>query len=172
MCGGEHTAAYANRDQVFETLPALDYSADINVNSHCARPVQHAQGMSLGQGHHMFIKFAALGCSLRMALTGQKAQGNPADDSKDRVEERIEELRQVMIDCLGPTADVQCPGMLSRIRASHDAPSLWYLRSPLMRTLCDIYGEQGARRRIESISFRFEGLLPEGLSSRPSPLSE
>jgi hypothetical protein len=120
----------------------------------------------------MFIKFTALGSSLRMALSSQKANGNPAGDSDERIEERIEELRQVMIDCLGPTADVRCPGMIRRIRASQDANALWYLRSPLMRTLCDIYGEQGARRRIESISCRFEGLLPEGLSSRPSPLSE
>ena len=123
------------------------------------------RGFPWGQGQKMNISIAGIRTSLRMALTSPAARtGDP--------EERVEELRQMMSDCLGPSGPSGHAALIRRINASHNASALWYLRPPLMRMMCEIYGEKAARRRIESISCLFEGLLPQGLSSRPSPLSE
>lgn len=88
----------------------------------------------------------------------------------DRLEDRLDDIRLAMGDSLGDAGCSRFPALVRRIGAALNAPSLWYLRSPLMVALCAIHGEEAARRKIESISAHFEGLLPSGLHSRPSPL--
>ena len=90
---------------------------------------------------------------------------------RDRNEDRLDDIRMAMIDSLGNVGAAQYPAIVRRIRAALDATGLWYLRSALMTTLCSLYGEEAAHRKVMSISNQFEGLLPKGLQSRPSPLS-
>ncbi|RYX95037.1 MAG: hypothetical protein EOO28_13235 [Comamonadaceae bacterium] len=94
----------------------------------------------------------------------------PVQNGQNRLDARLDEIRLAMGDSLGDAGCSRFPALVRRIGAALDAPGLWYLRSPLMVALCGLYGEEAARRKIESISTHFDGLLPSGLHSRPSPL--
>ncbi|OYU43792.1 MAG: hypothetical protein CFE44_16445 [Burkholderiales bacterium PBB4] len=59
-----------------------------------------------------------------------------------------------------------------RVSYANDIQDLWYIRGELMTILADLYGEAKAKAKILQISDMFKGLLPSGLSSRPSPLGE
>ncbi|RYF42557.1 MAG: hypothetical protein EOO25_06335 [Comamonadaceae bacterium] len=87
-----------------------------------------------------------------------------------RGEARIDEIRQCMLDCLGEDGLARFPAVVRRVRWTAQASDLWYLRSMLMAALCELHGERTARRQMATISHLFEGLLPGGLASRPSPL--
>ena len=87
-----------------------------------------------------------------------------------RSEDRMDEIRQCMMDCLGEDGAARFPAVVRRVRWTADAADLWYLRSFLMAALCQLHGERTARRQMATISHLFEGLLPGGLASRPSPL--
>ena len=113
----------------------------------------------------MTSSFKQSGRSLYGFLTRQNSAS-----SHDAREDRTEDIRQAMIDSLGADGGRLHPVVVRRIMASLDANGLWYLRSPLMAAMCNVHGEQEARRRIESLSAMFEGLLPQGLGSRPTPL--
>jgi hypothetical protein len=58
-----------------------------------------------------------------------------------------------------------------RIRYAIDVMALWYLRGDLMAVLAEHHGEAEAREKLQAITEIFEDVLPEGLRSRPSPLS-
>lgn len=87
-----------------------------------------------------------------------------------RSEDRMDEIRQCMMDCLGAEGVARFPAEVRRVRRTASASDLWYLRSILMGTLCELHGERTARRQMATISHLFEGLLPGGLASRPGPL--
>jgi hypothetical protein len=61
--------------------------------------------------------------------------------------------------------------VVRRIRYASDVESLWFIRSELMALLAGMLGEVAALEEVDAISDMFEDLLPEGLRSRPSPLS-
>ncbi|MEP6823939.1 MAG: hypothetical protein ABI919_03910 [Ramlibacter sp.] len=94
--------------------------------------------------------------------------GHPITSS--RSDDRTDEIRLCMLDCLGVTGVARFPAVVRRVRWAADAPGLWYLRSTLMAALCELQGELVARRQMATISHLFHGLLPAGLASRPSPL--
>jgi hypothetical protein len=81
----------------------------------------------------------------------------------------IEDIRDSMLALLGD--DPEQPHILRRIRYSLDVQALWYLRGDLMSVLAGRHGEAAARAKLTAINEMFENLLPEGLRSRPSPLS-
>ncbi|MEO5672750.1 MAG: hypothetical protein ABIR26_18840 [Ramlibacter sp.] len=94
----------------------------------------------------------------------------PGAGTPVRREDRTEEIRLCMLDCLGATGAARFPAVARRVRWAGDACVLWYLRSTLMAALCELHGELAARRQMATISNLFEGMLPAGLASRPSPL--
>ena len=51
-----------------------------------------------------------------------------------------------------------------------DIQALWYLRGDLMAALAAMHGEVAARQKVAAVTQMFQGLLPNGLNSRPSPL--
>lgn len=87
------------------------------------------------------------------------------------VEESIEDIREMMLDAMGPDSATRHPQVTRRIRYAQDLQALWYLRGELMAILAALHGEAQAREIVLAISQEFEGLLPGGLSSRPSPLA-
>ena len=93
-----------------------------------------------------------------------------ASMSDSTLQNRVEEIRQTMLDALGEQADGQFPLLVRRLRYADDAQGLWYLRGDLMASLCAITDEAQARQTLRSITDMFRGLLPGGLASRPSPL--
>lgn len=75
-----------------------------------------------------------------------------------------------MLTVLGDVGPTNFPQITRRIRYANDVQALWYLRGDLMAALATIHGEMAARKKIQSITHMFQGLLPNGLGSRPSPL--
>ena len=96
--------------------------------------------------------------------------GNPPAPTDSLLDEGTEDIRESMLAALGPAGARHFPQITRRIRYANDIHALWYLRGDLMATLAGIHGEATARQKIASISAQFQGLLPGGLSSRPSPL--
>src|SRR4051812_43950014 len=87
------------------------------------------------------------------------------------LEQKTEEMRELMLGSLGADGAARYPAMARRVRWAPTLVDLWYLRGPLMSTLCAMHGEENARRRVGSISAQFEKYVPHGLCSRPSSLS-
>jgi hypothetical protein len=106
--------------------------------------------------------------NLRSSIYG--LLGNPVPLSDSRLETCVEDVRESMLDLLGPTGPKQFPTVVRRIRYANDIQALWYLRGDLMAALAALHGERTAREKIASLTAMFTGLLPNGLQSRPSPL--
>jgi hypothetical protein len=82
-----------------------------------------------------------------------------------------DEIREAMLGLLDASAANQFPQVVRRIRYAEDLQALWYLRGDLMAALAATRGESKARDMMASVTAQFQGLLPGGLSSRPSPLA-
>lgn len=106
--------------------------------------------------------------NLRSSIYG--LLGNPVAPSESILESGTEDIRESMLAVLGDTGPKHFPQITRRIRYANDIQALWYLRGDLMAALASIHGEAAAREKIASITTQFQGLLPNGLNSRPSPL--
>ena len=96
--------------------------------------------------------------------------GNAPEPTESLIEDGTEDIREAMLGTLGEQGTRHFPHVTRRIRYASDIQSLWYLRGDLMACLASMHGESVARQRIASITAQFQGLLPGGLASRPSPL--
>jgi hypothetical protein len=96
--------------------------------------------------------------------------GNASMPTESTLDEGTEDVRESMLTALGPGGPRQFPQITRRIRYASDIHALWYLRGDLMAALANMHGEVEARRKVASITAQFQGLLPGGLNSRPSPL--
>lgn len=90
--------------------------------------------------------------------------------SESALESGAEDIRESMLAVLGDAGPKHFPQITRRIRYANDIQALWYLRGDLMGALAAVHGEMEARRKVASVTEMFRGLLPNGLSSRPSPL--
>lgn len=96
--------------------------------------------------------------------------GFPAT-SHDLQEDRIEHIRQLMLDELGEFCHVHYPKVVRHVLYATDAQALWFVRSEVLMVLGALHGERIARKKISYISIQFKGLLPKGLTSRSSSLT-
>ena len=103
--------------------------------------------------------------SIHALLT--RVHSQPPEDAGP--EHSIEDIRDSMLALVDDDADR--PHVKRRIRYAIDVQALWYLRGDVMAVLAGRYGEAAARAKLSPINDMFENLLPEGLRSRPSPLS-
>ena len=94
----------------------------------------------------------------------------PPPPSESTLDEGTEDVRESMLNSLGQAGPRHFPAITRRIRYANDIHALWYLRGDLMAALASMHGEAVARQKMASISSQFQGLLPGGLSSRPSAL--
>ncbi|MEO5660058.1 MAG: hypothetical protein ABIQ90_09695 [Polaromonas sp.] len=86
-------------------------------------------------------------------------------------EERIEQIRVLMLEELGDYGEAHFPKIVRHVRYALDAQALWYVRSEVMTVLGAMHGELIAKQKIKRISQQFKGLLPKGLASRSSSLT-
>jgi hypothetical protein len=106
--------------------------------------------------------------NLRSSIYG--LLGNPVVPSESTLESGTEDIRESMLAVLGETGPKHFPQVTRRIRYANDIQALWYLRGDLMAALAAMHGESAAREKVTSVTRMFQGLLPSGLNSRPSPL--
>ena len=97
--------------------------------------------------------------------------GNAPAPSDSVLESGTEDIRESMLAILGESGPRHFPQITRRIRYANDIQALWYLRGDLMAALATVHGESLARQKIASVTAQFQGLLPGGLASRPSPLT-
>jgi hypothetical protein len=97
--------------------------------------------------------------------------GNPPEPTESIMEGGMEDVRESMLACLGDSGPRHFPQITRRIRYANDIHSLWYLRGDLMAALSTMHGEATARKKILNVTQQFQGLLPGGMASRPSPLT-
>jgi hypothetical protein len=95
-----------------------------------------------------------------------------ASKSTQEVEDAIGDIQESMLAALGQAGLKSFPMVARRVQFADDLQALWYLRGDLMAALADLHGEAHARETIRNISDQFQGLLPKGLSTRPSPLGK
>lgn len=102
------------------------------------------------------------------SMQGLLGTGSPREELTPQ---RLDDIREAMLETLGPVACVDHPHIERRILFATDLQALWYARSDLMAVLSERYGEQEARGKMRTLSRRFEGLLPAAMTetrSRPS----
>lgn len=104
-------------------------------------------------------------------MTGMQSLFN-AFSSQDSAgtESSINSIRQAMLNALGAAGAKSNPVVQVRVSHANEIQDLWYLRGDLMLALAALEGEAVARAKLAHISEMFEGLLPRGMNSRPSPL--
>lgn len=105
---------------------------------------------------------------LRGGLYGLLGHRDPP--SLSTLDAGLEDIREAMLELVGEDGSRRFPQITRKIRYADDLQVLWYLRGDLMATLASMHGEAVARERIEALTELFQGLLPNGLASRPSPL--
>jgi hypothetical protein len=109
--------------------------------------------------------------NLRSSLHAIFSSNCPESAPTAAMEYDIEDIRQAMLGMMNDVQDAQFPQLVRRIRYASDVQALWFLRGDLMAVLAGSYGEVAAREKLDLVSAMFENLLPDGLRSRPSPLS-
>ena len=106
--------------------------------------------------------------NIRSSLYGLLGNAGASDSRMLGAEDAIREAMLALLDAYGAK---QFPQVVRRIRYADDLEALWYLRGDLMAALAASLDESRARKMVDSITAQFQGLLPQGLSSRPSPLA-
>ncbi|WBY02035.1 hypothetical protein PE066_00405 [Ramlibacter tataouinensis] len=106
--------------------------------------------------------------NLRNSIYGLLGHSQPP--SQSTLDNRLEEIREAMLDLVGETASQDFPQLTRRIRYAGEIQGLWYLRGELMAALAARHGETIAREQIGGITTLFKGVLPPGLAARPRPL--
>ena len=106
--------------------------------------------------------------NLRSSIYG--LLGNPVVPSESMLENGTEDIRESMLTAMGESGPKHFPQITRRIRYANDIQALWYLRGDLMGALAAMHGEAAARQKVSAITAQFQGLLPNGLTSRSSPL--
>ena len=106
--------------------------------------------------------------TVRNSLYSLLGHSQPPSDSI--LNNRLEDIREAMLDSIGESSSKEFPQLTRRIRYAGEIQGLWYLRGELMAALAARHGETAAREQIGHITGLFKGVLPPGLASRPSPL--
>ncbi len=92
--------------------------------------------------------------------------------TEDELHDRTEDIRENMLETMGDAGAALRPLVRRRIQYAPDLEALWYLRSDWMATIAATQGEASAAAQVRLLNTSFSGLLPDGLQSRPSHLSQ
>lgn len=104
--------------------------------------------------------------SLYAMFNVSTAVAPPVDDAQT-----MDTIREAMLELAEQEPGARSATLTRRIRYATDLQALWFMRGELMGVLAQAHGEMMARQKVDEVSEMFEGLLPRGLRSRPSPLS-
>lgn len=87
-----------------------------------------------------------------------------SSEARDTSPEALEPVRLAMLTVLGKEGAQINPRLHQRLLYVHDAHALWYARSEVVATLCEVHGEGYAVNRVQEITPMFRGLLPKSLT--------
>jgi hypothetical protein len=105
-------------------------------------------------------------------ITGmQSLFSSLSSQENSRPELTLNTIRHAMLEALGAMGASTYPVIQLRVSYANEIQDLWYLRGDVMSALAEIEGEANAKTKMTQISNMFRGLLPQGMISRPSPLS-
>ena len=91
--------------------------------------------------------------------------------SADDLEDRIDDIRRVMLLELGESLQKTNPKLVRTVTYAPEVQDLWYARGEIMAALSAVHGESLAQKKIARITGLFKGLSPDALNSRPSSLT-
>lgn len=94
-----------------------------------------------------------------------------AEPSPSTTNNRMEDIRKMMLEQLGGDGEKKFPAVTRRVRYAQDIQALWYARSDVMAILAKTHGETLAREKMALISSQFKGMLPKALAQRAGPRS-
>jgi hypothetical protein len=109
--------------------------------------------------------------NLRSSIHAIFSSSYPPEPGEQLATMGIDDIRAAMLAAMPSTGAEKFPHVTRRIRYAGDVQGLWFLRGDLMAVLSSHFGEAVAFEKLETISAMFKDLLPQGLRSRPSPLS-
>jgi hypothetical protein len=77
--------------------------------------------------------------------------------------EHVEHIREEMLDCMDMFLPNRTgrPPVWSKVQYADDIQSLWFLRSDVMRMLCDHCGETLAADKVDALTTLFRGHIPK-----------
>jgi hypothetical protein len=104
----------------------------------------------------MSWKISRLSTSLMGLLREREPQLNFATQSQ------IETIREEMLDCMAGYLEGRAvrPPVCAKVLEADDIQALWFLRSDVMRMLCDYCGETLAADKLDGITKLFRGHVP------------
>jgi hypothetical protein len=109
--------------------------------------------------------------NLRSSFYALLARVHPSEPQTTVLQYSVDGIRESMLALIGDIPDTSFRHVGRRVRYAVDVQALWYLRGDVMAVLADRHGEAEALELIETLTEMFEEFLPNGLRSRPSPLS-
>jgi hypothetical protein len=109
--------------------------------------------------------------NLRSSIYALFSAHAPSPPTETETTIDIEDIREAMLALIIGVGDNRLVHVTRRVRYASDVQALWFLRGDLMAILASTYGESLARAKLEVVSDMFHDMLPQGLRSRPSPLS-
>jgi hypothetical protein len=95
-----------------------------------------------------------------------------AEPSTEQLDEAMDGIQETMLAALGPNGQSRHPTVSRRIEYATDLNGLWHLRPDLMQALSSLHGEAHALSLMREITAEFDGMLPSGMATRPSPLGD
>lgn len=97
--------------------------------------------------------------SLRASFFGWLGPAGTPVSASAETKDRLEEIREVMLDMLGDVDTDERAQLGCRIRLATDIHTLWYARGALMHAAANRVGEVQARTQMQAITQQFEGLV-------------
>lgn len=83
----------------------------------------------------------------------------------------MEHIRESMLNCIDTYGGEGVQQLKKRLAYAKELQDLWYLRGDVLAHIAGVAGETKARQETAVLSNLFTGLLPKGMATRPSPLS-
>lgn len=102
----------------------------------------------------------------------QGLMGHRSVKQPSRLQASMREIRLAMLECLIQNGVDVKSVIHMRVAYANDIQDLWYLRGDVMAVVASREGEVAAKKKLDQISVRFNGLLPRALTSRNSPLCD
>lgn len=96
--------------------------------------------------------------------------GQPEKVSDSTMDNRCEDIREEMLHLLEKCGDLpSAHALANKVFHARTVEALWYLRSPILGELLNVFDQRQASELLLPITNMFQGYLPESLAPRTRP---